>query len=157
MSIAIVGGLLVAALNTVGAAKMTQTRMGRQTIGKLLAQDLLAEILQQAYEDPALAEGSFGLGADEAATGNRSLYDDVDDYHGWTASPPQEKDGTELSQFDGWLRSVVVEWVAPADLAPVGTDTRAKQITVTVAHNGEQVASLGAVRTAAMTTIDEGE
>ena len=148
VSTAIVGVMLVAALNTVGASQVTQNKMGQRSRALLLAQDLMAEILQQAYEDPDLASGSFGLTVAEIADGDRSLWNDVDDYNGWSASPPQQKDGTELSDFDGWGRSVAVGWV---DSTEVGTervsDTGVKRIVVTVTFNGLPLAQLWALKT----------
>ncbi len=67
-------------------------------------------------------------------TSTRSDFDDVDDYHSWSASPPQSKDGTDLPDYDGWTRSVTVEWVnvnSPGGTA-ANSETGAKRITVTV-------------------------
>ncbi len=151
VSIVIVGVMLVAALNAVGGSMMTQKKMGDHTLGELLAQDLLSEILSQEYEDPDLPPGSFGTGAAEAATGNRSLYDDVDDYHNWSASPPQKKDGSVIPGLSNWRRTVLVAWVSSNDYDNSSLiDTRFKKIIVTVRHNGGAVASLTAIRTAAM-------
>lgn len=156
MSIVIVGIMLVAVMDTVGAAKMTCRRMGDGSRGTLLAQDLMSEILQQAYEDPDNGPGSFGLGSDEVGDGSRSLWEDVDDYHGWSASPPQQKDGTELKDLDGWGRRVAVQWVSPKDFAlPSPSDTGVKQITVTVTHDGAVVVSLAAIRTNAWPELGE--
>ncbi len=148
ISMLIIGVMLVAALNTVGAAKVTERKAADRSHGVLLAQDLLSEILQQAYEDPDLAAGSFGLAAAEIGDGSRALWEDVDDYHGWTASPPEAKDGTVIAGFKNWERQVHVAWVDPADLETVvGGNQGAKRITVTVLYNGVQVAELVAVRT----------
>lgn len=148
VSIAIVGVMLVAALNTVGASQVTQKKMGERSRAMLLAQDLMAEILQQAYEDPDLASGSFGLTVAEITDGNRSLWNDVDDYNGWSASPPQQKDGTELSDFAGWRRSVSVGWVDPSNIGTeLLSDTGIKRITVTVTFNDLPLAQLWALKT----------
>lgn len=148
VSAIIVSTMLVAALQAVAAARFGMQRLSAHTRGMLLAQDLVAEILQQAYADPAAGPDSFGLGADEAAAGNRSLYDDVDDYNGWSASPPQTKDGSEISWASDYQRSVVVAWVNPNDLGQqVFAPTGVKRIQVTVKHDGAVVATLHAVRT----------
>ena len=148
VSTAIIGVMLVAALNTVGASQVTQKKMGDRSRAMLLAQDLMSEILQQHYEDPDLGPGSFGLGIDEIGDGSRGLWEDVDDYDGWTASPPQQKDGTVLSGFDGWRRSVTVDWVDPADVAQEqGSDTGVKRIAVTITFKDLPLATLAALRT----------
>jgi len=148
LSVFIVGVVLVAALHTVGASRAAQQKVGDRARGMLLAQDLMTEILQYAYEDPASGPGSFGLGADEVGDGSRSLWDDVDDYEGWSASPPQRADGEPIEGFVGWGRRVAVDWVDPDDLTQTLLyDSGVKRITVTVTHHDVPVASLVAVRT----------
>jgi len=151
ISIAIVGVMLVAALDTVGAARSTQRKTADRTRGTLLAQDLLSEILQQDYEDPSAGAGSFGLEPGEAGSGDRSLFDDVDDYDGWSDSPPRQKDGAVLTGFSGWERSVAVRWVPPGNIGAVQpSDTGVKQVTVTVTRDGAVVTTLVALRARAM-------
>ena len=148
VSIVIVGVMLVAALNTVAASQTTQRKMSDRNRAMLLAQDLMSEILRQPYEDPDYAPGSFGLGADEVGDGSRALWEDVDDYDGWKASPPQQKDGTLLAGFDGWTRGVVVNWVQGNDITAVsGVDTGVKRIVVTVTRDNLPLATLEALRT----------
>lgn len=151
VAMAIVGVMLVAALNTVGASQVAQKKLGDRARATLLAQDLMSEILQQAYEDPDGAAGSFGLGSDEVGAGNRALWEDVDDYNGWSAAPPQCKDGTVIPGFDGWRRIVEVKWVRTADHTIVdNTDTGVKRITVTVLYQDAPLAKLVALRTNAL-------
>ena len=145
VSILIVGGLVVAAMNTAGAAMMGHKKIGDRGRGTLLAQDLLGEILLQAYEEP-VDTPTFGRESSESG-GDRKDYDDVDDYDGWIASPPQLKDGTVLSDLADWKRSVSVVWVSATALSSVsGTETGVKRITVTVLRNGLTVAKLVAIR-----------
>jgi len=156
VSMLIVSVMLVAALNTVGASRTTQKKTADRSRGFLLAENLMSEVLQQAYEDPDLAPGSFGLEGAEVGDGSRSLWDDVDDYDGWSASPPQQKDGTELGEFKGWTRSVEVRWVNPAELATLsGTDTGVKRVVVTVTDGATVVVSLVAIRTDALQFVPE--
>ncbi len=147
VSIAIVGVMMVAALNTVGASKLAQQKIGDRGKGALLAQQLMSEILRQHYVEPVDAPG-FGRESPESG-GDRADYDDVDDYEGWTSSPPEDKDGTEIPDLNGWQRSVEVDWVSLDDLnTPIGDDESVKRIIVTVKRDGLPVASLTAVRTA---------
>jgi hypothetical protein len=91
---------------------------------------------------------SIGPEIDEG-TSTRLDFDDVDDYDGWTASPPQEKDGTELTEYAGWTRNVTVEFVdafAPGGSATV-SDTGAKRITVTVTDPRGAETTVVSVRT----------
>jgi hypothetical protein len=111
----------------------------------------MGEILQQYYsepDDPAL----FGPEGPEAsaASGPRTLWDDVDDYKEWDASPPEEKDGTPIPDTKGWRRSVKVTHVAPDDLTGTLSDSDdrgMKRIVVRVSHNGQELASLVAIHT----------
>lgn len=148
VSILIVGGLVVAAMNTAGAAMTGRKKIGDRGRGTLLAQDLLGEILLQAYQEP-VDTPTFGREASESGS-DRLSYDDVDDYDGWTASPPELKDGTIMSDLVDWKRSVSVAWVQPYDLSNVnGGETGVKRIMVTVLRNGLTVAKLVAIRTGA--------
>jgi Tfp pilus assembly protein PilV len=146
ISMVIVAVMLVAALNTVGVSKMTQHRTALVSRGQLLAEALLAEILQRRYQEPDGAV-AFGLETGETAT-IRSAYDDVDDYQGWSSSPPKAKDGTTLANTTGWKRTVIVEQIDPLD--PTKTfskETGAKRITVTAFYKDVPQATLVAIKT----------
>lgn len=147
VSILIVGTMLVAALQTVGAARLTEYKVAQRARGLHLAEELLTEILQQDYADREIDEDDFGLAAIKVGTGSRSLWTDVDDYDSWS-EPPQRVDGTLLPDLIGWVRSVSVDWLNPDDLsATVNTNMGIKRITVDVSFNGLYVISLSALRT----------
>ena len=149
MSTLLVGGLLVVALDTVGSARVGHRKMADRGRGQLLAQDLMAEILSQAYEEP-VDTPRFGRESSEAGA-SRALYDDVDDYDNWSSSPPEYKDGTAISGLIDWRRTVVVEYVDSDDLTlAVAMDLGVKRITVDVDHNDQRAASLVAIRTRAL-------
>ncbi len=60
-------------------------------------------------------------------------FDDVDDYHNWTESPPQFRDGRAIPGLAGWTRKVTVEHIDPDTMAPCGTTDRGvKRISVIV-------------------------
>ena len=154
VSTVIVAVMLLAAMNTLGAARIGESKIAQRYRGLHLARDLMAEILRQNYADPDDGVASFGLELKKVGDGSRALWDDVDDYDGWSASPPQLKDGTEMTDLDGWERSVEVEWMSPWNLSlGVGSNQGVKRITVTVEHNGFPVASLVAFRTGARWSV----
>lgn len=154
ISVVIVGGMMVAALNTVGAAKLGSHKTTSRKSGTLLAQQLMAEILTQSYAEP-VDTPSFGRELSESG-GDRADYDDVDDYDSWSSSPPEYKDGTAIPDLDGWAREVSVRWVKAADLSLTsGSETNVKRITVTVTYNDLEVASLTAVRTLARDIMED--
>ncbi len=144
MSMLIVGLMLVAALNTIGASKLAQSRNAEQAVGPMLAEDLMTEILSQHYQEPV---DTPGFGRESEPGGNRADWDDVDDYDGWSASPPQAKDGTDLPDLEGWGRAVTVYWVKPTKLNEVGANTGVKRIIITMTHQGRVVTELFSVRT----------
>jgi len=144
----ILGVVMVAALNSLGAYIRGQQRLGDRSRGWLLAQELLSEIMQQEYEE---GEDTVAFGRESGESGSlRQDYDDVDDYNNWSASPPQDKDGNADGDLTGWTRSAVVELVDPnAPQSVVGSDQGAKRIVVTVMRDGQQVAQLTGIRTLA--------
>ena len=147
ISTVIVSVMLVAALSTVGSSRLIQQRVSESSRGRALAVSLLTEVVQRAYEDPNGAV-VFGPEAGEQTT-DRSDFDDVDDYHNWSESPPKARDGSAIPQADGWQRTVTVAWVDPQNPTVVEpSESYAKRITVTARHNNITHATLVAVRTA---------
>lgn len=134
VSTLIVSVMMAGALT--GAAKTGTFRRlaGQQQVAHLLAEQLMAEILSKSYWDPA-ASGptSIGASSSERATGNRSLFDDVDDYDGWLSAPPEMADGTDLVLDGTWYRTVRVTFVAFSDLnTAIGSDQGLKRVYVEV-------------------------
>jgi len=145
----VVGLLFAVAIHTVGSARLGQYKTARSSTGCFLAQQLMSEILNQAYEDPDVVP-VLGPEAGEVVVTSRANFDDVDDYHGWSSSPPRQRDGTQMSEFSDWTRSVVVEYVKDTDLtASASGDEGIKRIIVTVKHKNVPVAELTALRTVA--------
>jgi type II secretory pathway pseudopilin PulG len=146
ISTVIVAVMFVAALSTVGAARITQHRAALVSRGRLLVESLLSEVLQQSYKD---SDGAavFGVESGEATT-TRADFDDVDDFDGWSSSPPVGRDGTPLTSSTGWKRTVQVQWVDASDPGQVkAVETGVKRVTVTAAYGGVPQASLVALRT----------
>ena len=139
------GLLLLAALQSVRNSAFTQYKASERATAEFLGDALLAEIIAQAYEEPSGAV-SFGRESGESG-GSRPNWDDVDDYTGWSESPPQRKDGTTLSDLTTWQRSVTVQWVTAANTTVVsGTETGLKRIVVSVSHNGKVIWNRAALR-----------
>lgn len=145
ISTVIVAVMFAAAVHTVGAAKITQRKSSLVGQGQMLTESLLSEILQQSYQEPG-ATHVFGREADESET-LRAAYDDVDDYHGWTESPPVDKDGTALPNSAHWRRTVTVEWVNPMDPQQIqGSESGAKRVTVVATFGDAPQATLVAIK-----------
>lgn len=150
----LVGGVFVAAINTLAASRTTQRITADRARAHMLAQDLMSEILLAHYEEPVLSP-SFGPEGSESVGGTRTSFDDVDDYDGWSASPPQQQDGAPVEGYAGLRRSVSVQWIdADQPTEAVQYETGAKRITVQV-HRGEaRLAELVAVRTQAWPAME---
>ncbi len=147
-SVVLVGGLVVVSLDTLGGSKMAQKNLGDRALGQLLASSLMSEILTLSYEDPNETPVA-GLELSENLL-LRTTYDDVDDYINWTASPPQNRDGTTIPGLTGWAQSVQIAVVDPSDLSVKRiSDTGVKRITVTITRNSVVVATLAGVKTGA--------
>ncbi len=155
ISIILVGLTIVAALNTLGAAKLGRMRNSDRRDAHHLAQALMMEIMRQSYEEPEDPPNP-GLGREAGESdGDRDRWDDVDDYAGWSASPPEDDDNTAIPGHNGWTRSADVQWVVANDLATTSpTETGVKRITVKVKHGDETSASLVAIRTSGLPSLE---
>jgi MSHA pilin protein MshD len=159
--VVIVAVMLVAALQTVGAAARARRVQVSQCQGPALARQLLGEIRQCRYaeelQEPAAGPGGsvsvtvvpapLGPDAGEWDSKSRELFDDVDDYDGLDDSPPRARDGTVLKGVTDWQRRVSVVYVQPdAPDVVVPDDRGVKRITVTVTGPGGAAATLVALR-----------
>lgn len=158
LSVLLVGGVLAATLQVVGPTARATQLAGDEALAIYLADELLQEIDAQPYEDPATLANTIGTEAGESAPGNRSSFDDVDDYHGWSGNV-QNAVGVAMTGLSGtWTRSVTVVFVPLG--APNGsslTDTGVKRVTVSVSKNGTVLATRRMLRTRSYDTAMETE
>ncbi len=131
ISVILVATLLVGAVGVMGSVARARQLQGARCRRVALAQALMAEVCQAHYVDPDFGS-NFGTEFGEWG-GTRADFDDVDDYAGWSASPPQTKDGTDLAGYDGWTRQVAVHYVRPSPPdETLASDLGLKRIRVTV-------------------------
>jgi MSHA pilin protein MshD len=101
-----------------------------------LGSDLMDEILSKSFADPD--------GTEESA---RQSFDDVDDYDGWTSSPPRDCTGSTLTVYGPFTRSATVVNVQGtalgAELASQAGSTDYKRITVRIDWEGEYITLQG--------------
>ncbi|MEO8494722.1 MAG: type II secretion system protein [Planctomycetota bacterium] len=141
VSTLIVSVLLVAAMNTAGYATRGQIDNKQRAQAKLIANAMLAEILELPYQEPS---GTPGFGPESGEV--RATYDDVDDYKLFTESPPVDKQGAALAGGTGLTHSVVVNYAEPDNLtATSSTDKGVKRIMVSVARGGTELVSITTV------------
>jgi len=141
----LVGLVLVAALHVLGGTTRSTYLNAQYGRGLLLAEALMAEVLAADYADP---DQTPVFGPESGESGDRTAFDDVDDYDGWAATPPEDPDGTALTGYDGWTRTVTVEYINPtAPMDTIPTDEGIKRVTVVVSHGDKPMAELVAYRT----------
>ena len=138
VSVMVIGGLLVAGLSAARSQVDMQASASDEARAALLAADMLAEIQAHHTGDPnngligGLISGLFGTDVGENA-GDRTTFDDVDDYDGWTEMPPTEMNGSVIPGYSGWTRAVQVQPVLLSNPSMVsGSRTGLVRISVRV-------------------------
>lgn len=147
IAVALVGVTAVGALTAAANSATRRSDVAARAQAALLAEDLADEIAGVAYEDPQL--GSTTLGPDAGESGaNRSRFDDVDDYNGWTDAGACDRSGAAISGMTGYTRSVLVQWVLSSSPTTTSvSETGVKLVTVTVSRGGRAATTIRFVRT----------
>lgn len=101
-----------------------------------LADAMAAELQSADYGSNAViyADLVAPAGAD------RLGFNDLDDYHLWTASPPIERDGTPAAGGDALTRSVEVTWAGATSGLEVAAPTGVKVVTIRIERAGRPLA-----------------
>ena len=152
ISIVIVSLMLVTSLSLVGATTRGRQLQSSQAHGRHLAHELMGEILQLPYADPTKGVDT-PIGLDDGESSDvRTGWDDLDDYDGLQNSPPEQRNGAPMSEFEGWTRSVEVSFARPGN-PDVDTAANAnqglKRITVTVTDSIGRTSTVTALRSSA--------
>ncbi len=129
-----------------------------ETVAEGMALQLMNEVAGCRYVAAGLSPLStaeFGPSGWEAAGAGRERYDDVDDFHGYSASPPVDRFGVPLGTqdaggitrhpkhqappeaFSGWRQSVAVYFVSDANPTvrlPAGTPSYHKEVEVVISY-----------------------
>lgn len=108
--VAVFATVLLSALRDTSAPASRQKAIRSAS---LLADEMMREMRSKAFEDPQ-TPATFGP---EEGTVRRN-YDDVDDYDGWTRSPPDTIEGIAMTQYAGYRIRVTVVNVTQSDLNP---------------------------------------
>jgi type II secretory pathway pseudopilin PulG len=136
VSVLIVGVMLLAAMETIGAFARDTGLQQDQCKATALAQELLSEIVQSRYADPNTEAGE-----------TRATWDDVSDYDNRNENPPTSRAGSPLTGYTGWQRTVRVRFVDPSNPGTqVGSDAGLKRIAVTVVSPGGKSTVLTGLR-----------
>ena len=140
----IVSVTVVSALALVPAIKRGEGELQDRALASALASQMIAEVRLVPFESDTTKAEADALG--------REGFDDVDHFDGWSASPPEEPDGTEIDWAAGFTRRVAVVMVSRDRLDPVGSgsaDTGVRVVTVTIERSGGELATHRCVRTLA--------
>ncbi|HWE97501.1 MAG TPA: type II secretion system protein [Tepidisphaeraceae bacterium] len=147
IALLVVSVMMVAAMSVAGQSARSRTVQQEQVRGEALARQLLSEIMQMPYQQAGVTTTVLGPETGET----RSTYNDVDDFNGWSESPPQYASGTAIPGFTGWKRAAKVEWLSVTGttsptVATSATETGLKRITVTVTAPSGKVTTLVGLR-----------
>jgi prepilin-type N-terminal cleavage/methylation domain-containing protein len=142
LAVFIIGVALVTLLSMLSMGLKGDVLAREVTVAGGLAREMMEEIKSKTFEEGI---GSFGRESGED-TGDRTNYDDVDDYDDWS-SPPEDAGGVALSAYSDLTRSVVVRNVADDDYSSgqSGGSTGSKEITVTISKGGNDLVELSMV------------
>jgi type II secretory pathway pseudopilin PulG len=136
----IVVTMFAAGMAAAGAAARDRQTQRDIRKGTQLARSLMSEIVQQLYADPATNTIAQTPGI---STTDRSNWKHIDDYTGFSESPPRDRTGTAIGGASGWT------WRASVDYMPVSSPSGA-----TGATGGLLGGLLGAVGGAVSTLLD---
>lgn len=142
---AIIAGLGVALLASMGhATRAAQVARARDTTNEIAAM-VLADIFSTPHVDPAgnpLAVdnvtnlGSTIFGPIRKVPPRKDVMR-VSDYQGRIESPPQDRDGNDLADLEGWVYRVDIQHANPMTLAADVTHTGLVRVTLNIAHGNQ--------------------
>ena len=123
--------LIAAAVQLFGNLARSQTISTDQDGAEFLALEMTREITRCYYADPDLNRVT-GVEPDEIGP-DRSLWDDLDDYHKWSSCPPVDRQNTPYQNLAHLTRSVEVQYVAANNFSQIVADDQGfKAVTITV-------------------------
>ncbi len=144
LSLLVLAVLATASLSAISQSRAARSAVDEQSKGAALARSFLGEITALPYMESSST--TIGVDGGENAS-DRTTFDDVDDYNGFSEAPCIGLDGKTIDGTDLWKRSVVVAWVpVSANTTTTTSDTGLKRIWVTVSHNGREVTRLTGLR-----------
>jgi hypothetical protein len=146
MSLMLIATAVAASLRALGSYAMGRQAFEERAIAIELANQLMAEINQLPFADPA-GGNTIALDSGENAS-NRATFDDIDDYNGYDQSPPRDRSNTSLTHYTGFQQQVTVAFdtTIPAPGSGTWTAGTFKKITVKILKNGKPLVTLVTVR-----------
>jgi hypothetical protein len=146
MSTLLVGILLAGSVRSFAHLRGMQQDMVVMEQAHLLAHDLMQEILSFPYAEPESNPNAVSTGPDTGES-SRSLFDDIDDYHGLTETPPVVRAGTPIPGASRFTRRVSVLFVRSDNPYMIaGSNQGMRIVSVFIDLDGQQVTSLFGIR-----------
>jgi hypothetical protein len=140
-STAMLGIVMTATMTSIAASRSrTSSEMARLQ-GESLANELMTEILALPAVDPENGPSTtLGRETGESNGFDRSKWDDVDDYHSLSESPPRNRTGMNLAGFASWTRQTTVERLRSSNWTQTNSSyDNVYRITVNVSRNGRLI------------------
>ena len=148
---AMMAGMTALFMNNVGSSHRPYLRQKALAV----ANAFMDEIIRKQWNEASPLGGgcvnagvSCGSGPTAVAIGtdgeSRSFYDDVDDYHGLTQSPPQDSAGVNMPGYSGYTVGVSVVQPGASWNSIPAADVRL--ITVTVTSSSNETITISAYR-----------
>jgi hypothetical protein len=116
ISMVLVATMFAAGMAAAGSAARDRRTQSNLRTGQRLAAQLLNEIVQQRYVDPAKDTIAPAAGV---STTDRSNWTHIDDYTGFSQTPPVDRSGKAVAGAAGWT------WQATVAYEPVSTPSTA--------------------------------
>lgn len=139
---------MIATMASIAASRRRATSEMNRLQGQLLATELLTEIQSLPACDPQSGPpATLGRETGETNGNIRTNWDDVDDYHNVTESPPKNRSGTDIPGFSSWTRTTVIERLTSNNWTQTNvTYAFAYKITVSLSRNGQLITTVTAFK-----------
>ena len=134
----VIASLAVVALMTVHVLTIKANSTSEATlIASQLAAELLEEVKLRKWDEaqwdlrpayPSVTVSAIGTDAGESST-DKTTFDDIDDFDGWSEQPPKDPVGRSLTDFPLYKRTVTVKFVT-SSLADSASATPYKLVEV---------------------------
>jgi prepilin-type N-terminal cleavage/methylation domain-containing protein len=139
----IIGVGVVAMLQLLAAGSMSNSASTELTTGLNLANNVREMLQTVPFKDP-VTPSVWGPDAGESFNGTKP-FNDLNDFHNLTLSPPRDARRQVLSEFTGWAQHIRVQSVDENRLTmpvPNSTSRPMARVTITVFRNNRQVCAI---------------
>jgi MSHA pilin protein MshD len=142
-STAMLGIVMTATMTAIAASRTRAFSEMVRLQGEALANELITEILALPATDPENGPSTtLGLETGESNGLARTTWDDVDDYHNLSESPPRNRAGTNLAGFASWSRQTTVERLRSSNWTRTNsTYDNVYRVRVSVSRSGRLIAT----------------